>query len=315
MYIEYRSIGDLNNAIISNLSRFQQDFDLVVGIPRSGMLPANLIALYLNKPFTDIDSFIEGRAYASGDRGKHIADRDLANVLVIDDSIQSGSAMLRAKEKIGDLDKKYNIKYGVIYASSKGAGLVDIYCEIIDYARFFQWNIFQHPYFVSRSCFDIDGVLCQNPPLDDDGPIYLEYISNAVPLYLPTVEIDTLVTCRLEKYREPTEAWLKKHNVRYKKLVMLDMPTREARREWGKHGIYKGEVYKGPDYILFVESSLKEAVDIARVSGKPVFCTENFTIINPNASLEKAKHKLKSKFVNKLKRFVKAVLRKLELWK
>ena len=36
-----------------------KNVDLVVGIPRSGMLPANLIAMYLNKPFTDINSFLE----------------------------------------------------------------------------------------------------------------------------------------------------------------------------------------------------------------------------------------------------------------
>ncbi len=72
MYFEYRSIEDLNNAILTNLSLFQQQFDLIVGIPRSGMLPANLIALYLNKPFTDIDSFIEGRVYSSGERGSSL---------------------------------------------------------------------------------------------------------------------------------------------------------------------------------------------------------------------------------------------------
>lgn len=57
MYIEYRSIVDMNNIIVKNLQKLPHDIDLVVGIPRSGMLPANLIALYLNKPFTDIDSF------------------------------------------------------------------------------------------------------------------------------------------------------------------------------------------------------------------------------------------------------------------
>ena len=67
-YFEYRSISDMNNIILRNLHIFPHDIDLVVGIPRSGMMPANLIALYLNKPYTDIDSFISGRILGAGRR-------------------------------------------------------------------------------------------------------------------------------------------------------------------------------------------------------------------------------------------------------
>ena len=42
MYIEYRSIADMNNIIVKNLQKLPHDIDLVVGIPRSGLLPANL---------------------------------------------------------------------------------------------------------------------------------------------------------------------------------------------------------------------------------------------------------------------------------
>ena len=66
--MNYRSIKDLNNTILKNLHTIPRDFDLVVGVPRSGMLPANLIALYLNLPYTDIHSFINGYVYKSGAR-------------------------------------------------------------------------------------------------------------------------------------------------------------------------------------------------------------------------------------------------------
>ena len=39
----YKSFSDLNSAIIRNLHKFPHDIDIVVGIPRSGMLPANLV--------------------------------------------------------------------------------------------------------------------------------------------------------------------------------------------------------------------------------------------------------------------------------
>jgi len=57
----YRSINDLNNIILQRLHILPKDFDLIVGVPRSGMLPANLLALYLNKPYTDLHSFICSR--------------------------------------------------------------------------------------------------------------------------------------------------------------------------------------------------------------------------------------------------------------
>ena len=50
-------------------------------------------------------------------------------------------------------------------------------------------------------------------------------------------EINTIVTSRLEKYREPTEKWLKDHGVKYKQLIMLDLPSAEERRKQGCHDI------------------------------------------------------------------------------
>lgn len=306
MYIEYRSIADLNNLIISNLGKFPHNIDLIVGIPRSGMLPANLLALYLNKPFTDIDSFVEGRIYASGERGAFINKTNTKQILVVDDSIYSGNALTKAKKKLAPIINDYDIKFAAIIASKEGSEIIDYFCEIIDTPRVFQWNIFHHNGYIPHSCFDIDGVLCQNPPIDDDGPLYREYITNAIPLYIPTLEIDTLVTCRLEKYRKETEEWLKKNNVRYKHLVMLNMKTKEDRIKWGKHGQYKGDIYKKSNNILFVESSLSEAIEISKISNKPVFCTETFTMINKHAKLKKKTYTYKQK----IKKLIKSILRR-----
>lgn len=299
-YIEYRSIADMNNLIIHNLSKFPHDIDLVVGVPRSGMLPANMLALYLNKPFTDIDSFVEGRIYASGERGAYIDKTRKRKVIVFDDSISSGGALRKAQKKLEKVSSDYSIIYAVVFATSKSKDMVDVWCEIIDYPRIFQWNFF-HNYLISHSCFDIDGVLCENPPIDDDGPQYIDYISHAIPYFIPSVEIDTLVSCRLEKYRPQTEAWLANHGVKYKHLLMLDLPSKEARVKWGRHGEYKGEVYKKTSNYLFIESSLAEAQDICRKSGKQVFCIENFQMIYHNKELNKFRSRVGAgKYVRKI---------------
>lgn len=281
MKIEYRSIADMNDAIIRNLYKLPSDIDLVVGIPRSGMLPANLVALYINKPFTDIDSFIDGRIYSSGERGKFIETQSLKKVLLIDDSLNSGDSLNKAKQKLSKIISSncYTFIYGAVYTIEENKKMLDFYCEITTSNRIFQWNFFHHRGYMPFAYFDIDGVLCPNPPQDDDGPIYLEYISNAPVLYKPSCEIDTLVSCRLEKYRHATENWLKKNGIKYKRLIMLDMPDKASRQKWGKHGIYKGLVYKDSNAPIFVESSLKEARDILKTSKKTVFCTETMAML------------------------------------
>lgn len=282
MVIEYRSIADMNEAILRNLHKLPHDIDFVVGIPRSGMLPANLIALYLNKPYTDIDSFIEGRLYGTGERGVFIKKETSNKVLVVDDSIYGGNALTKAQAKLANMNKEgnYEFIYGVVFAMTKIVDRVDFYCEIIDEKRIFQWNLFHHDFFIPHAFCDIDGVLCPNPPIDDDGEQYKKYISTAPVLYKPSLAVDTLISCRLEKYRDITEKWLADNGIEYKRLILLNLPTKEERINWGKHGIYKGEAYRDSDCCLFIESSLYEAREIVKISHKPVFCTETFTMIN-----------------------------------
>ncbi len=306
MSITYRSISDMNECIIRNLHKFPHDADLIVGVPRSGMLPANLLALYLHKPFTDIDSFIEGRVYSSGSRSDFFQLNNSKKVIIIDDSYKSGDAYTKVQEKLKSLQhpEKYSITYGVVYTSTPGTKIVDYWCEVIDSDRCFQWNLLHHKSIIKNSCFDIDGVLCPNPPVDDDGPQYLKYIKSAPALYIPSVEIDTLVSCRLEKYRAETEKWLKAHNVHYKHLFMLDLPNKSERIKWGKHGEYKAEIYKKSGNILFIESSLAEARVIKQIAHKDVFCTETFEMMNANSPQDKAVHVLR-----RIKNLIKKVIR------
>ena len=83
--MNYRTIDDMNKAILGRLYIFPRDIDLIVGIPRSGMFPANLLALYLNCKVTDLGSFINGHIYQTGERGKFIDVHRFRKVLVVDD--------------------------------------------------------------------------------------------------------------------------------------------------------------------------------------------------------------------------------------
>lgn len=310
----YRNITDLNNILLSRLHILPRDFDLIVGIPRSGMLPANLLALYLNKPYTDLNSFQNGHIYKAGARGQFFDIKDYKKILVVDDSIASGAAMEKCRESLKELSTSFDISYCAIYVIPGKEKQVDYYFEVVPLPRYFQWNIFNHTS-LEKACFDIDGVLCIDPTEDqnDDGEKYLDFIVNAPPLFIPGSKIGTIVTSRLEKYRKETEQWLKANHVKYNQLVMLDLPNKEARVRANSHGEHKANTYKSSSYVLFVESSFSQALEINRITKKPVLCTENFQMIFESESMM---YNIKSgKYFPFLRKYALKVRNKIRKWK
>lgn len=278
--MNYRNIRDLNNIILKRLSIIPRDFDLIVGVPRSGMLPANLLSLYLNRPYTDIHSFLNGHIYKAGARGQFFDIKQFKKILVVDDSIASGAALKECRENLKELESQFDIKYCAVYVIPGKEKTVDYYFETVPLPRYFQWNILNHTT-LEKACFDIDGVLCADPlpEQNDDGEKYIDFILNAPPLFIPGSKIGTIVTSRLEKYRLQTETWLKANNIKYNDLVMLDLPDMAARQKANNHGTHKATAYASKPYVLFVESEYGQAVEINRITKKPVLCTENFEMI------------------------------------
>ena len=214
-YMKWNDLDELcYNFTIEWLYKIDDSIDLIVGVPRSGMLVANLIALYLNKPLTDIDSFLNGKIYSSGSTKnlkRNINDfSEVKRVLIVEDSSNSGKSIAKAKEKLKSFSNKYDIIYFAMYVTNESKKNVDIYGRIVENPRIFEWN-FMHHSILNRACVDIDGVLCFDPTSEqnDDGEKYIDFILNAVPKFKPTQRIKYIVTSRLEKYRKYTEEWLK----------------------------------------------------------------------------------------------------------
>lgn len=183
--MNYRSISDLNRIILKRLFIIPRDFDLIVGIPRSGMLPANLLALYLNKPYTDINSFINGHIYTAGARSQFFDIRNYKKILVVDDSIASGAALEKCKESLKSFSSSFSISYCSIYVIPGKEKLVDYFFEVVPLPWYFQWNILNHT-ILEKACFDIDGVLCVDPTPEqnDDGEKYRDFVLHASPLFI-----------------------------------------------------------------------------------------------------------------------------------
>lgn len=296
----FKSYTDLSNDIKKNLTSIsQENFDLIVGIPRSGMIPAYMISAYLNVDCTDLDSFINNNKLQRGitrtTKASLSYPHDAKKVLIIDDSVYSGKSMKLALDKIGN-ELSLKVKTLAIYAHTNNTDYTDYCFEKLDGKKLFEWGIF-HNNIISNCCFDIDGVLCRDPLPEEDKEesSYLNFIENAEPLFLPTGKVHSLVTNRLEKYREMTEKWLKKHHVEYDNLIMIQVSNKEDKNRIDPSIDNKAKYYKKTNTELFIESSIEQAEKIAVFSGKPVYCIENNTYIEPS-SINKVLHNPSSYF-------------------
>jgi uncharacterized HAD superfamily protein len=292
--MNYKTFNDLSNDIKKNAHKFQgAGYDLVVGIPRSGMIPAYMIALTLNKACTDLKSLVEDRTLQKGSRplGNPIErPSDAKKILLVDDSILGGVSLQEALSKIPE-HLKEKITTLAVYSSKRSRDDVDIFLAYVPMPRVFEWNVFHHGV-IGDACVDIDGVLCLDPSHEqnDDGDVYKDFLLNAKPFILPTGKINTLVTNRLEKYRPETEAWLRKHNIEFDTLVMLDLPSAKERQRLGRHAQHKADYYKNSTHRLFIESEPGQAKKIAKLAQKPVFCVENNIMYMPSLAVRLSKN-------------------------
>jgi orotate phosphoribosyltransferase len=288
--MNYRSIRELAQDLLT--WELPDDIEAFVGIPRSGLMVANLLSLQRNTPFADLDGFIEGRMLCVGSTKKIDGFmegflREPRKVLVVDDSCSSGSEMRRAREKIAAASLQHSVCFAAVYLNPGCEAEVDLFRMLLPQPRVFEWNL-MHTKNGAKGCWDIDGVLCRDPSPEenDDGSRYARFISE-VPLRIrPTLPLGWIVTSRLEKYRSRTEEWLARNGVTYEHLVMLDLPDKHARQAAGCHASFKARVYRNTSAQLFVESSPTQAAEIARLSGKHVICFETQECISPGAILD-----------------------------
>lgn len=272
--LSVRTVADMARVIALNLHRVDRAaFDCVVGIPRSGMLPASIIATHLQIPLSTPEAYaagiVHGRSGAPERAGKR--------VLLVDDSCNKGRAMARA---LSILPKGTRVTRLAVFGpyQVEPSSVCDIWFEVVHGPRAFAWNLAKHIR-LPRWGFDMDGVLCRDNTKaeNDDGPRYAEFLANVEPLFLPQRAIGHIVTGRAEKYRPQTEAWLERHGVQFESLTMTPWEMKAERmaamREIGGRGGWKAGHAKRLGVEFFIESCPKQSSIIAREAAIPVFCT------------------------------------------
>lgn len=254
--MNFRSIRDLCEDIKSNLSLVPSDIDLIVGVPRSGLLAAQILSVYLKKPFLPLDIYIQSESSGEATLWAQPT-ANLKHVLVVDDSLNAGRAMVEVKERLSKLEPKADrkIKFLCVYVRPGASRMTDIGLISLSTPRMFEWNIYHHR-IMRRSMVEMENFLCVEP----EGIIEAEALREAKPRILPTTPIHTIVTSRPESMREVTMEWLKRYRVDYRHLIM-DLSFD------GKARVY-GRQFQCDLYFSNVED---ESEEIFQRTGKDVY--------------------------------------------
>ena len=204
-------------------------------------------------------------------RGQFFDVKQYKKILVVDDSVVSGSALNECRENLKEFSTQFDIKYCAVYVAPGKEKTVDYYFEVVPLPRYFQWNILNHTT-LEKPASILTGFFALTRSRNRTMMV-LGTASSAdgTALFIPGAKIGTIVTSRLEKYRKETEQWLRKTMSVTNELIMLDLPNMEARQKANAHGTHSiAKAYMAKPYVLFVESEPHQAMEINRLSGKPV---------------------------------------------
>lgn len=238
--------------------------DVVVGIARSGLIPATILAthwhapLMATSPFTTVGLADLGAGLRMDDK----LARRVRRAVLIDDTAWNGHEMRRWTAIVKDWWPETELCRAVVYCHPQAIEEVDLYWALYPGWHYLEWNLWNsgHP---EGMATDLDGVLC-----DEAGR------PKQVPRRRPVLAI---VTGRPKREREPTVAWLQRWGVKYRELVMGpwdEVPSPKEIAAW------KAEHYRRLGATLFVESDPDQARMIAANAGKPVLCPALKMVLN-----------------------------------
>ena len=254
--------------------------DTIVGVARSGLAAATIVSMVTHLPLVAIrqnkhDLIEVGNGWRLGGQDHISAGK---NAFVVDDTVMTGNSL----NAIGHIAQRNfdRVTFGAVYANPLAVRKPDVVVEELGWPHLLEWNVF-NSVLSPNMALDFDGVICHDPPRRfTDDATHLEWIENAVPRYLPRkVPVPLIVTARLEKYRDATVAWLRKHRVQFHKLIMHPAKTL-AERDRSDIASYKAKHFNSwaaghrprPKPLMFVESDPNQARSIHQRTRRMVVC-------------------------------------------
>lgn len=294
---QYITVARLNTDTLKLLSVIPSDCIGIVGIPRSGMMPAALLATLTQLPLFEFSLHNGLRQLGEGSRTWVTpTERKTGKYFVVDDSIYSGNAMSLTKASFS-----HEAVFAVVYTTPEYSNYADYYAVEIPSPHFFAWNLFNNgmvsglsmdPRLRGGIAMDMDGVLCFDPPMPDadSGPLfeaYIRWLDAAEPKYLPRfTSVPCIITFRLERWRERTVRWLKRHGIRWDRLIMSTHSSVIERNK--EHDVvgHKARNFIQSGCSMMIESDPVQAEVIHQVSRRPVLCPDTGVIYQEHTDFE-----------------------------
>jgi uncharacterized HAD superfamily protein len=238
-------------------------------------------------PICTVQEFAKGLAPQCGTtRNPKVKVETARRILLVDDSIWTGTSMANALAHVSAAPEVGSIMTCAVFSTCSNHSGCDLIFEVLEPPRLFEWNLF-HRKATGKMGFDIDGVLCRDPNSyeNDDGPRYQQFIKTSAPLITPTYPIGGVASNRLSKYEAETKQWLADCGIDCSDAFFHTASNAEARRSSGDYVSIKSAAYSSKDWILFIESDKKQAIEICNRTSKPVYCYENGIVYYPNRLL------------------------------
>lgn len=268
--MNFISYEQMNKWILEFIKLIPNKFDLIVGIPRNGLVFASILSAKFGRPLTTPDSYWMWRSL--------LPNLGINSILVCDDAISSSQQMDIAMNMVHVRYPSANIETAVVIKHEQSQ--VDYWYKLTDDPKLFEWSLAHFK--LGKLACDIDGVMCNDLPVGFEEEVnpegYENHIKNAVPQFIPQYTIDVIVSCRIERWRKETEIWLKRIGIKYKQLNLWNIEKPADRI--GKWADYKIEQIKKAEADYVFESNWEQAQKIYEVLRIPVLCFERMEMLS-----------------------------------
>ncbi len=243
------------------------DVTAVAGVPRSGMLPAAVIATHLHLPLAQVTAAGKVELLGHGSRGRSFGFPDKGRTVVVDDTVYGGTEMGRIRRHLAG---RADILYAAVYPRPQRISLVDVYARPLPSPHLLEWNFANNGPFGGHAAnalygagvaLDLDGVIVHDD--ESGGPVGGPFL---VPRTLPC---KLIATGRSESSRAQTEAVLRSVGAKWDRLEMLPDGVALTPESAAAH---KAKFYRASPLGFFVESDPVQAELIHTLTGKPVVC-------------------------------------------
>ena len=269
-HFQWISTARLLRDAITLAGMLPADCSGIVGVPRSGMIPASVIATHLHLPLWTLEGQTLRQCLVPVSRGNGIRGGS-GHFAVVDDTTFTGAAMCRARVAVGPRPAIYCAVYvNSLRPESKTA--VDLFAVELPAPHLLEWNWANNgpmagrwadvPAYGTGMAMDLDGII-----VHDDHSGGLPGTPYMVPRAYPC---KLICTGRPESSRVITAMTLRRLGVSWQRLEML--PQGGDPQNHVVIATHKARHFAASGCGLFMESNPEQAEIIHRISRKPVIC-------------------------------------------